>query len=151
MNPRPPMPFAGRLAIAGLICHLGPLVSLLLTLFGLLRVSMNLGTDGDLAAHARAITSTVALTLWFTIFGLYLRIVGIGLLAIAVIVLNYRARWLYGWLVGLSVWCLIGYPYFTIVGIFALVALVLGWKQFSEKTKDAHTAGAPGALPDRGR
>jgi hypothetical protein len=55
------------------------------------------------------------------------------IVAVAVIVLNYRARWLYGWLVGLSVWCLIGYPFFTIIGIFALVALVAGRKQFLEK------------------
>jgi hypothetical protein len=121
---------ARQLAIAGLICHVGPLFGLIATLWAYFGLAADLGTKGDIAHSARAITFSIFSAMVFTSIGLFCRIIGMGLLMVSVLSMRYRARWLFGWLIALSLWCLLGFPYLTVIGAIALVALIAGRDQF---------------------
>ncbi len=128
------------LALIGLWLQLGPVFGLVGTVVGMLRAFSTMGVDGSDPKELAAGISTALIT---TAVGAVVALVGIFLIAISVFAYQYRAKWLFVWLVVLSVLHLFWWPYGTVLGVVALIALMVYRRQFLEPGKPEGESSMP--------
>jgi hypothetical protein len=117
-----------RLAIAGLVLQLGPIIGFAATIIGMVRAFNKLASGG--LGRPEALAEDIGLAIIGTAIGLSVGIVGLVLIFVALIKFKYRERWFYWVMMGMSMWWLVGFPVGTVLGILTVVYLVSNRREF---------------------
>ena len=135
------------LALWGLGLQAAPLFGVMGTVVGMVR-SFSALADAQGVAHAEDLSHGISIALVTTAAGLVLAVIGLVLLAISIIVLRYRSRWLFWWLVAIFTLWLVAWPAGTVAGAVMLLMLTISRKGFFTNGKGEQSHPAVLASPD---
>jgi MotA/TolQ/ExbB proton channel family protein len=110
-----------KLALTGAILQLGPLVGLLGTVVSVIHGFNTLESSSPGIADPQRLRANVGETLYATIAGLILSLIGLVLLFIALFGCRYRAEWFFWFLVIYGALLLFGFPIGTVIGLIFII------------------------------
>jgi len=123
-------PKAGQnLAIAGVVCQLGPIIGFGGSMIGVIRAYDTIDKNPGIG-HPAGLSESIGSAMVITAIGLIIGIIGLILLTVSVTACRYRAEWFFWFLVGYGVLALSVFPVGTAFGVFFLVYCLTKRQEF---------------------
>ena len=118
-----------NLAIAGVVCQVGPIIGLAGTVIGMMGAFDSIGKTPGMG-DPTVISESVGHVLISTAIGLVVGFIGLILLTVSVTACRYRAEWFFWFLVVYGSVALLAFPVGTAFGIFFLVYCLTKRQEF---------------------
>ena len=127
-----------NLAIAGVVCQVGPIIGLAGTVIGMMGAFDSMGKTPGMG-DPTLISESIGHVLISTAIGLVVGFIGLILLTVSVTACRYRAEWFFWFLVVYGSVALLAFPVGTAFGIFFLVYCLTKRQEFLKLDANATT------------